>query len=330
MRMTIAAARDLVFRAMKAAEHSDEEAIIIADHLIDCELRGLHYGGIPRALSIVERICRRLVDRRPISVIRETPISIMLDGGQQVGYLTAYRATLIGIEKAKMHGIAVAGLTNSYYTGMFAYYMEMATRENLVAMAAGSSDWRVAPAGSSEGRFGTNPIAFGFPSLGEPIIFDAGMASVMISEATLTGRLGGELPEGTAYDKYGNPTRNPWAALAGALTVWGEHKGSGLATMIQLFGLLAGGTVRPDPLSDCSMFMMFMKPDLLVGEQELRTRVSAYAEEVRRAKPLDPSQPPRMPFDRSIEERRRRLADNSIEVDDSIVRQLLEFIERAI
>ncbi len=41
---------------------------LIADHLMDCELRGLSYGGLARAISIAERIEREGDHRRPIAI----------------------------------------------------------------------------------------------------------------------------------------------------------------------------------------------------------------------------------------------------------------------
>ena len=41
---------------MVVVGHSQKEAEIIGDHLIDCELRGISFGGLPRALSVIERI----------------------------------------------------------------------------------------------------------------------------------------------------------------------------------------------------------------------------------------------------------------------------------
>ncbi|MBM9593865.1 Ldh family oxidoreductase [Roseitranquillus sediminis] len=322
MRLSLGDARELVIRSMRVVGHDEHDAGVIADHLMDCELRGVDYGGLARALSVVERIRKRPEGRRPISVVRETPVSVMLDGGDQAGYLVGHRATRLGIGKAEAAGFAVAGVTNTWFTGMFAHYMEMATSRGLIAMAAGSSDWRVAPSGSAEGRFGTNPVAFGFPSDGDPIIMDTALSSVMVSEATLAARLDRKLDEGKAYGPDGQPTRDPTEALAGAFTVWGGHKGSALGVMIQLFGLLAGGAVRPDPLSDCSLFLMFMRPDLLVGEAELRRNVSAYADALRQAAPIDAARPPRMPFDRSAAERRARLADGHVEVADHVVERL--------
>ena len=63
MRLSVAEARALAERAMRACGHNETEARLIADHLLDCELRGIGYGGLSRAVSIVERM-RKTGDRR--------------------------------------------------------------------------------------------------------------------------------------------------------------------------------------------------------------------------------------------------------------------------
>src|SRR5262245_12555690 len=75
MRLTIEHARGLVDRAMKAVGYEADEAATIADHLLDCELRGVTYGGLARAVSIVERTIRAGVSRLPIRIVKDTPVS---------------------------------------------------------------------------------------------------------------------------------------------------------------------------------------------------------------------------------------------------------------
>ena len=67
----------------------------------------------------------------------------------------------------------------------------------------------VAPHGGTQGRFGTNPIAFGFPTDGDPIIYDIGTSAVMYGSVHLARRLGEELPPGSAFDPDGAPTTDP-------------------------------------------------------------------------------------------------------------------------
>lgn len=321
--LTISQARDLVERAMAAVGHTADEAATIADHLIDCELRGLSYGGLPRALSIVDRI-RHLTraPRRPITVLRESPVSASLDGGDNVGYLVGSRATDIAIEKAKTSGLAVVGASKTWYTGMFSYYLERVTGAGFVGMMAGSGGQKVAPHGGTEGRFSTNPIAFGFPSASSPVIWDIGTSNVMLAEVMLAERLGQPLPEGKAFDEAGRPTRDPSAALHGAFTVWGGHKGSGLSMVVQLLGMMAGQVSAPAHLQDCGFFVVVINPELLGDADGYKQRVAAYAEHVRSTRPVDPAQPVRVPFDRSLAERERRRAAGVIEVQEAVYEAL--------
>ncbi|MBZ5580544.1 MAG: Ldh family oxidoreductase [Acidobacteriia bacterium] len=328
MRLTIAEAHQLVARAMAALGHDAPEAGLIADHLIDCELRGLGYGGLARALSIHERIQRTGDRRRPIRVLQETPVSARLDGGDRIGYVVAHRATTIAIEKAEAAGIAVVGASNTWYTGMLSYYAEMAAARGLVSMVASNASPWVAPYGATEGRLGTNPICFGFPSAGDPIIYDIGTSAIIHAEVTLARRLGQDLPENVAFDRDGLPTRDPAAALAGAFATWGGHKGSGLAVVVQLLGILAGSPVLPPELAGFGYLIVAMRPDLMGSAEEFRANVSACAEAVRSAKPVAGGPPVRMPFDRSRQQRRQRISENAIEVPDGVAAQLARISER--
>jgi LDH2 family malate/lactate/ureidoglycolate dehydrogenase len=322
MRLSLSKARALVERAMRAVGHDDEEARLIADHLIDCELRGIGYGGLSRAISIVERIRRHGDRRRPIRILRETPVSALLDGGDRIGYVVAHRATTLAIAKAKTSGLALVGANDTWYTGMLSYFAEMATAEGFVAMIASNASPWVAPHGATEGRFGTNPICFGFPSTGDPIIWDIGTSAIMHAEAVLAQRLGRELPEGVAFDADGRPTRDPAASLGGAFAAWGGHKGSGLGLVVQMLGMMAGSPALPPDLAGFGYLMVLMDPGLLTSGEEFKAQVANYAEAVRGSRPVEGGVAVRMPFDRSAAERRRRLAEGFIDIPDAICERL--------
>ena len=326
MRLTVAEARSLVERTMARLGHNEEDARLIADHLIDCELRGLGYGGIARAVSIVERFARHGDRRQPIRVERESPVSAMVNGGDNIGYVVGHMATRIAIDKAKQSGLSMVGANNTWYTGMLSYFAEMAAAEGLVSMSASNATAWVAPHGASEGRFGTNPMCFGFPCDGDPIVWDIGTSSIMHAEVVVAGRRGEQIADGLAFDKDGRSTRDPAAALAGAFTAWGGHKGSGLGLVVQLLGAMADSPALPPSLAEFGFLIVLMDPGLLMDPEQFRGNVAAYAEQVRAARPVEGGQPVRMPFDRSAAERRRRLAEDAIEVDDAAVRRLREVV----
>ena len=307
---------------MATLGHDAADSNLIADHLIDCELRGLHYGGLARAISIAERFERIGDRRRPITMIHETPVSARIDGGDHIGYVVAHRATALVIEKAAAAGIAVVGARDTWYTGMLSYYAEMAAERGLVSMIASNASPWVAPHGATEGRLGTNPICFGFPSADHPIVLDIGTSAIIHAEVTLARRLDNDLPENVAFDRDGLPTRDPAAALAGAFAAWGGHKGSGLAIVVQLLGILAGSPPIPPELAGFGYLIIAMRPDLMGPAETFGENVSAFAQAVRSARPVEGSSPVRMPFDRSRRERERRLAENGIEIPDVLWKQL--------
>lgn len=328
MQVSLEEASDLVIAALMGGGFSRADAEVIAEQTIGCEMRGASEGGLSRVLSIVETY--RILDKKPgpMVVSRETPVSALIDGGDQLGYIVADRAITMACDKARASGIGIVGANNTWYTGMYVHYMEKASRQGLIAMCCGSSAPRVAPQGSSEGRFGTNPIAFAFPTTDEPVVLDFATSGVIVADAVLSSRTGGQLPLGAAWDRDGNPTTDPVAALAGAFAVWGGHRGSGLAIAVQLFGILCGGGALPVDYKDCGFLALAFKPDLFMDEAEFRAKASNYAEAVRASRRIDPQVPIRMPFDRSAEVRRKTLREGTITVDHRVLRSLRDMAEQ--
>lgn len=322
--LTVAEARSLAEQAMIAVDHSADEARLIADHLIDCELRGLSYGGLARALSIAERIRNSSRSREAIRVEDKTAVSALVHGGDNVGYLVAWKAMEIAIERAKATGVAVIGANGTWYTGMLSYYAERIAKHDLVCMIASNATPWVAPHGGTEGRFGTNPICYGFPvAHGDPIIWDIGTSSIMHAEILVAKRLGKELPDGVAFGPDGRPTRDPASALAGgAIRPWGGAKGSGLAIVVQLLGAMCASPAMPDGMHDFGCLFVVMSPGLLMPAEAFKASVSEYADAVRRTRPVEGGPPVRMPFDRSAADRRKRLAADVIDVPEAILAQL--------
>lgn len=322
MKLSIEDALSLVVEVMKKYDHTDEYAQIIGKHIVDCELRGLAYGGLARIVSIIERLERTGPPTKLVETIHETPVSAKLNGHDNLGYVVALKATEIAIKKSRKIGIALVGANETWYTGMLSYFAEIAAAQGMITIIASNATPWVAPHGAVDGRFGTNPICFGFPSEGDPVIWDIGTSSIMHAEVMLAKRLGQELDSGLAFDVDGNPTQNPESALGGAFTPWGGHKGAGLGMIVQMLGILAGSPVKPPELAEFGFMIITMKPDLLMPEAEYRSKVSAYADYVKSARPSSGGDAVRMPFERSSRERRLRIAANEIEISDIVYKRL--------
>src|SRR5438128_11705186 len=146
--LSVEEARALGERALRGVGYDDEEARIIADHVIDAALCGYEYSGLAKILNIPEHP-RFAQPRRPMRVVRETEVSALYDGGNNVGMLAMYHAAEATIAKAAAHGIAVVGVTDSGMSGRNAYFVEMIAKAGLVAIHTASSGASVAPYGGT-------------------------------------------------------------------------------------------------------------------------------------------------------------------------------------
>src|SRR5246500_4010044 len=102
IRLSVAEAHDHAERAMRRIGYDAEEARIVADHVIDAALCGYEYSGLAKLLNIPEHQ-RFQQPRYPMRVVRETDVSVLYDGGNNVGMLAMYHAARAAIDKAAAH-----------------------------------------------------------------------------------------------------------------------------------------------------------------------------------------------------------------------------------
>jgi len=242
VRLSEAQARALAMRALHRCGYDEADATIITDQLVDNALCGYKFASLPRILTIAEEARNRQARTEPC-IVRETASSALVDGGNTIGYIAAFRGAEVAARKAKETGLSIVGVFNSFYSGRNAWYVENIVRHDLVAIHTCSASPRVLPPGSKVPLLGTNPISIGFPSTNGPVVWDIGTASVMWGDVQLMARLGHELPEGTGFDQDGNPTRDATQVLKGGVAPWGGHKGYGLSFCIQALGLIAGAAL---------------------------------------------------------------------------------------
>ncbi|MBV9862970.1 MAG: Ldh family oxidoreductase [Alphaproteobacteria bacterium] len=318
IRLGVAEARHLGEAALQGIGYAEEEARIVADHVIDAALCGYEYSGLAKILNIPEH--RRFAQpRRPLAVLRRTEVSILYDGGNNVGMLAMYHATRAAIELAQARGFAVVGVTNSWMSGRSAYFVEMIAQADMIGIHTASSSRIVAPPGGVRPILGTNPIAFGLPSAQGPVSFDMGTSAFMFTELQLRERLGQQLPEGVAIDAEGKPTRDPAAVRDGALLPFGGYKGFGLGFMVQAFGLLGGaGLVAGN--EDGYVFIV-LKPDLLVPAEDFKRELTRLIARIK-AVPRQPGVAEiRIPSERASRDR-QRLSRDGLEIDAAVYEAL--------
>ena len=318
IRLTVAAARALGEAAMRGAGYDAEEAWILTDHVLDAALCGYEYSGLPKLLNVVD-FPRFRQPRRPVAVLRETATTAVLDGGNNTGMVAAYRATEATIARATASGLAIVSLANTWMTGRSAYYCERIARAGLVVIHTVAAPPMVAPFGGARAALGTNPIAFGFPTDGDPLVIDMGTSAFMGTDLQFRARLGTPIPDGVALGPDGRPTTDAKAARRGALLPFGGpeggYKGFGLALAMDALAALTAGTRAGDDVGGY-LFIAF-KPDLFLPPEDYRREVSRRIETIK-ATPRQPGVAEiRIPGERGYRTR-ARLAREGIEIDRKI------------
>ena len=327
VRLSVTEARNLGEAAMRGAGFDAEDAQILTSHVLDAALCGYEYSGLPKLLNVVDVPDYRM-PRRPMSVLREATTSVLLDGGNNNGMIAAFRAAEITVERATAHGLAIVLLANTWMTGRSAFYCEMIARAGLVAMHTVASPPKVAPFGGARAMLGTNPICFGFPTEGDPLIIDMGTSAFMGTDLKFRSRMGRPIPPGVALGPDGKPTTDADEAQKGTLLPFGGpengYKGFGLALAMDAFGMLTAAARRPENFGGHS-FIAF-KPDLFLSLDEYRRALSERIAEIK-ATPRQPGvNEIRIPGERSSATR-KRLMDEGIEIDQKIYQALVRVSE---
>ncbi|KPI42285.1 Malate/(S)-sulfolactate dehydrogenase [Cyphellophora attinorum] len=328
MKISTEDGHNLVSSALQKIGYTPESTKIIADHLIDSELRGYGVAGLARALSIADRLAGK-PPAQTTKTTRSAPATAQIDGQDTLGYLVAYEATQVAIAKAKSNGVSAVGASGTWYTGMLSYYAEMAAKEDLVAIIASNCTAWVAPEGGYRPIFGTNPWCVGFPT-GDgqpPVIYDIGTSKILHADVLLANRLGRELPPDSVFDKDGNDTVSPQDALSGALKVWGGHRGSGLAITVQLLGVMAGSAAFPPDLAGFGYMIVMVDPAQFRPIEEFKAEVDAFSKAMREGPALDKGKKLRMPFERSFGIREEGRNRGEFEVEDGVVERLKKLID---
>jgi len=319
--LSVADAGDLSRRALLGIGYGADEAQIITNHVLDAALCGYEYSGLPKLLNIPgdERF---VAGSTPMRVVRETDVSVLFDGGNKIGMLAMYDATRAAIERAQRHGFAVVGLTNSWMSGRGAYYVGMLAEAGLIGILTVSASRQVAPLGGAKATLGTNPISFGFPTEGEPLLIDIGTSALAATDLKIRDRFGTPLPEGVAIDAQGHPTTSAALARLGGLLPFGGHKGYALSIAVRALGVLCSPMLDLEKIY--GYLIIAIKPDLLVPLEQFRRDLSEAIAEIKATPPREGVKEIRIPGERAYRER-ARLMRVGIDIDRRVYDALQEF-----
>lgn len=255
MTVSYEASIDLMGQIFTRAGLRPERARQQAELFASTEAKGVLSHGVGLTLKYTEQFLKGTIQTEPqITVLRRTPASAVLDGGQGLGVTVVSAGIEMAMEMAAQTGAGCVTVTNLQHYAAGLYYAERPVQAGMILTLMANSPCSMAPFGGSKKYYGTNPLTFAAP-MGDLPPYCLDMASSVCAGNKLENamNLGQSVPEGLGLDRYGQPCTDPEEILRhGSLLPFGGAKGSGIAGMVNILaGILSGGAYEDDVISLC-------------------------------------------------------------------------------
>lgn len=240
------ALRPFGYALFEAAGVPADQSRVVMDHLVESNLMGhdshgvLHLAGYTRSL-----LAGHIKPVGSQKVVRETPVSLVIDANQSFGIALAYQAMQMAVDRAKEHTLGAVAVHRSSHIGRLGAFPPLAAAQDCIGVLMLNGGGRfAAPFGGTARRLPPNPIAISVPTLNGPaMMLDITTSMVAGGKVLVQQSRNQPVPEGWLVDIHGNTVTDPTPFIKGEaamLPLGGAlgHKGYGLAMMIDA---IAGG-----------------------------------------------------------------------------------------
>jgi LDH2 family malate/lactate/ureidoglycolate dehydrogenase len=230
---------------------------IEAEIMVESDLLGVPSHGVIMLPGLVQAARDGRLNIIPHLQLRRDkgPICV-LDCDNGPGRYVAVQAMAQAKERARRQGVGVCLAINTTHWGRAHAYAYRAARDGMIGICTTNASLTMAGWGATSPNLGNNPLAIGVPRAGDkpPIVLDMAMSQAAVGKIITYSREGRPAPPGWGLDSSGLPTDDPAAILASGRAIpMGEHKGAGLALMMELLtaalgdGPLCHELTRADP-----------------------------------------------------------------------------------
>jgi L-2-hydroxycarboxylate dehydrogenase (NAD+) len=247
----------------------EDKADLLAELLVANDLRGVFSHGTTQMATYARLLRDGVLNNQPdVRIVKETPVSVLVDGDGGLGYFASHRATLSLIEKAKAQGIAVALTRNHGHFGAAGLYSRMTLPHDLLCFVTSGHQLHLKAGQPLLSAAGGSPMSFSSPA-GE--------------EESLV------LDFGAIHDLYeSSPHREEIIRLAPGSV----FRAIGMGAICQSWGgFLAGVPLDTERAqrtfagANQGSLVMAFRIDLFLDPQQFKAEMDAY---VRRVKTLQP------------------------------------------
>lgn len=299
-----------------------DRARVVAEILVEADLMGHTTHGLQLLAPYLAEIT---AGRMPVigvpTVVSDHGSAITWDGHYLPGPWLIVTAMDLAMSRAAQHKVATVVIRRSHHIACLAAYLKRATDRGLmmILMCSDPTVASVAPHGGISGRFTPNPLAFGWPTDGDPVLVDI---SASTTTNGLTARLnregkGRKLPAAWLVDNAGNASDDPKVLTTsppGAILPLGGmesgHKGFGLALFVEAMTAALGGFGRADKPGQWggAVFLQIIDPGGFAGLPAFQGEASWIAEQCRTT-PVKPGNASvRLPGERGLKLRAQQIA----------------------
>lgn len=331
----IALARGLLERAGMPVEKAGD----VAEVLVEGDLLGKSTHGLallPLYLREIET-GGMTVEGAP-EILNDFGACLTWDGRKLPGPWLARCATVAAIERAKRFGLGAVAIQRSHHTACLGAYLQPAVDVGCMMLLTLTDPGHrsVAPFGGLTPVLTSNPITFGAPAPGAPILIDMSTALMTNGGVTAFRQRGQTLPHPFLMDGLGHPTTDPNVFAAdppGTILPLGGleagHKGFSIGLIVELLtGCLTGrGRAEGGDGWSAAVFILVIDPEAFAGAADFRRQVAALAGLCHAAKPRAGFDHVDLPGARALARRARQWSDG-VQLAAGIVAGLAESAER--
>lgn len=267
--------------------------------LVRADLRGIDSHGVQHYIEsiYVPALTEGRINPRPqIRVVRESPVSALVDGDGGMGLVVGPFAMRLAIRKALTSGVGMVAVRNSRHYGAAQIHSIMALEHDLIGLSMTNASPIVVPTFGREPRLGTNPLSIAVPAGKEPpFVLDMATSTVAMGKVVIAQALGVPLPLGWATDENGIPTTDASKARQarrllplGGTREQGSHKGYGLGAMVDILtGILsgAGSSLHLQPQGAAGHFFAAWRIDLFRPIHEFKAAMDEFLRTLRETPP---------------------------------------------
>jgi (2R)-3-sulfolactate dehydrogenase (NADP+) len=297
--------------------------------LAAADAQGLGTHGVSRIPTYAAhlRSGRALGAAVPRIVRKPRPAACLVDAGNGLAFGACELAVNEARKRAKRHGAALAGVTNSHHCGALGVLLEPIAAAGMVGFAFSNAPAAIMAWGGKRPLLGTNPVAAVFPRRnGAPITIDMSLTQVTRGQIMLLANAGKAVPAGWGMDSTGKPTTDPQKILiGGSLHAVGGLKGVMLAMAVEILCCVLTGAALSHEVESLHLgegspmrlgqLFVAIDPGALAGNEDYLQRVETLVEAMLEEEGV------RLPGARR--ENMRKLAEqDGIEIDDRLYREL--------